>query len=263
MIPLGFFSVCLRAPQLEETVDFYKKLGFNSVGEDAPGLRISLEHGSQSLTFMSFLQDNLINFRGAHIHRLKECMKHAGIPLTLFEEFKSEERLMLDEEGNPLPNNECGSFSIEDPDGHELFFNTHREEREPYEAALTRAAPMLVEEPYASRNRPDVLYSLVVSDLGACIRFYESIGLLVVQEGEFAWVYPPSNVGDTRFLIQLRLGESKNAVIGLANSESSPETLEALGLEQVRPSGLTWHGQDPDGRKLEVSVKNPADERTL
>ena len=79
-------------------------------------------------------------------------------------------------------------------------------------------------------------YSLVVSDLGTCIRFYESIGLSVRQEGRLAWVYPPSNVGDARFVFQLRLGESKDVVIGLSNSESSPETLESLGLAPVRQS---------------------------
>ena len=64
---------------------------------------------------------------------------------------------MLDAEGNALPDNECGSFSIEDPEQHELFFNTHREEREPYEVALSKVAPALEEEPYDDGNRPQVL----------------------------------------------------------------------------------------------------------
>ena len=254
MIPLGFFSVCLRATKLEDTVSFYTKLGFTPVGEDAPGLRISLQYRSQSLTFMSFLQDNLINFRGAHIHRLKECMKQIGVSVTLFEEFKSEERLMLDAKGEPLPDNECGSFSIEDPDGHELFFNTHREEREPFEAAVSSAASTLDEEPYAEGNRPDVLYSLVVEDLSASQRFYEALGLVVVREGEIAWVYPPMNVGDTRFLFQLRGGETKNVVIGIVKSESHQETLSGLGLEPLSQSESTWHGRDPDGRTLEIHL---------
>lgn len=259
-MPLGFFSVCLRATRLEETVSFYQELGFTPVGEDAPGLRISLAFGSQSLTFMSFLQDNLINFRGAHIHRLKECMKEIGIPVTLFEEFKSEERLMLDEEGNPLPNNECGSFSIEDPDGHELFFNTHREEREPFEAAISSNPPTQVDAPYLRRNRPDLLYSLVVSDLTASGRFFESLGLVVTPQSETAWVYPPTNVGATRFLFQLRLGDTKNVVVGLTNALAKPETLQALGLMPVDKVEMSWRGQDPDGRELEVSIENSVEE---
>lgn len=259
MIPLGFFSVCLRAPQLEDTVNFYRELGFTPVGEDAPGLRISLGFGSQSLTFMSFLQDNLINFRGAHIHRLKECMQEIGIPVTLFEEFKSEERLMLDDDGNPLPNNECGSFSIEDPQEHELFFNTHREEREPFEAASSSPPPSLVDTPYAEGNRPDVLYTLIVNELNVCRRFYESLGLVVMQQSDTAWVYPPMDVGDTRFLFRLRRGVVKNVVIGLKDVGSSAQELKALGLKTVGKSGVNWTGEDPDGRKLEVSIKSSLD----
>lgn len=252
MIPLGFFSVCLRASDLQKTVDFYKAISFKPVGEDAPGLRVSLEYQSHSLTFMSFLQDNLINFRGAHIHRLKECMKEVDIPVTLFEEFKSEERLMLDENGEPLPNNECGSFSISDPDGHELFFNTHREEREPFEVALGTEPALLVEPLFEERNRPNLTYTLVVTDLVASQRFYESIGLHVTVRDDTAWVYPPSNVGNTHFLFQLRLGESKSVEINLMSSAAVPEALQRLGLERVFGSEECWSGHDPDGRKLEI-----------
>lgn len=252
MFPLGFFSVCLRAPQLEETVSFYKALGFTPVGEDAPGLRISLEYRTQSLTFMSFLQDNLVNFRGAHIHQLKQCMKEIGIPVTLFEEFKSEERLMLDDQGNPLPDNECGSFSIGDPDGHEFFFNTHREERMPFEEAVLSAPSNFVGMPFAEQNRPDLMYSLEVTNFPVSQRFYESIGLGVTPQGDIAWVYPTADVGNTRFIFQLKQGLEKRVRIELSNCQSNPETLKRLGFELENRSLETWRGQDPDGRWLEL-----------
>ena len=254
-MPLGFFSVCLRATQLEQTVDFYKTLGFTPTGEDAPGLRISLEYRSQSLTFMSFLQDNLVNFRGAHIHQLKECMKQIDIPVTLFEEFKSEERLMLDDEGNPLPDNECGSFSIEDPDGHEFFFNTHREEREPFEAALSSAPSTPVEEPFLKGKRPDLIYALEVTDFASSQRFYESIGLVVTLQDDIAWVYPPPDVGDTRFVFQLRRGNETGVEIVLDRLKLDANTLRRLGFDPVGGSRASWRGHDPDGRKLELSTK--------
>lgn len=253
MLPLGFFSVCLRATQLDRTVDFYKALDFTPTGEDAPGLRVSLEYRSQSLTFMSFLQDNLVNFRGAHIHRLKECMNEAGIPVTLFEEFKSEERLMLDDEGNPLPDNECGSFSIEDPDGHEFFFNTHREEREPFEEALLRPSPVMAGTPFDERNRPNVIYTLVVTDLVESQRFYESLGLIVARDRDIVWIFPNSDVGDTRYLFRLRKGTSKRVAITLVRSAIDPNVPRTLSLEPGNQEGLIWHGSDPDGRTLEVS----------
>ena len=253
MIPLGFFSVCLRATQLDKTVDFYKALGFSPVGEDAPGLRMSLAYRSQSLTFMSFLQNNLINFRGAHIHQLKECMKEIGIPITLFEEFKSEERLMLDDEGNPLPDNECGSFSIEDPDGHEFFFNTHREEREPFESAVLDSSPSISGMPFDDRNRPNVIYALHVSDLVASQRFYESLGLVVKREADVAWIYPPNDVGNTRYLFQLRQGSGNRVAITLSQADLNPDTLRSLGLEPVYKARLAWVGHDPDGRAIELT----------
>ncbi len=257
MIPLGCFSVCLRAPELHKTVDFYKALGFTPVGEDAPGLRNSLAYRSHSLTFMSFLQDNLINFRGAHIHELKECMKQLGIPVTLFEEFKSEERLMLDKEGNPLPDNECGSFSIEDPDGHEFFFNTHREEREPFEEALLRPSPATGGTPFDERNRPEVIYTHIVTDLTESQRFYESLGLIVARDGDVAWVYPNFDVGDTRFLFRLRKGTSKRVAITLVQSAIDPKVTRTLGLEPGDQGGLSWKGLDPDGRILEIRSPAP------
>ena len=257
MLPLGFFSVCLRATQLKRTVDFYKALDFTPTGEDAPGLRVSLEYRSQSLTFMSFLQDNLVNFRGAHIHRLKECMNETGIPVTLFEEFKAEERLMLDDEGNPLPDNECGSFSIEDLDGHEFFFNTHREEREPFERALLRPSPAMTGTPHDERNRPNIIYTLVVTDLVESQRFYESLGLNVASDGDIAWIFPNTDVGDTRFLFQLRKGSSKRVKITLAQSAIDPKVPRTLGLEPGDTAGLSWRGHDPDGRMLEI--RSPSD----
>ncbi len=251
MIPLGFFSVCLRSPRLAETVNYYKALGFTPVGEDAPGLRVSLQFRSQSLTFMSFLQDNLINFRGAHIHRLKMSMVQLGIPITEFPEFKSEERLMLDDDGNPLPDNECGSFSICDPDGHELFFNTHREEREPFEKALARD-PVDVRAAGIEPEQLDLTYCLVVSDLTASQLFYESLGLEVESNHELAWVYPKSHVGDTRFIFQLKLGEERRVEIRLSGTEFQTRTLGELGINAVEPPGLSV-GHDPDGRILEIN----------
>jgi len=179
-------------------------------------------------------------------------MKEIGLPVTLFEEFKSEERLMLDDEGNPLPHNECGSFSIEDPDGHEFFFNTHREEREPFEAALLESPSAIVGMPFDERNRPNVLYSLIVTDLAVSQHFYESLGLIVTRDNDSAWVYPNTNAGDTRFLFRLTEGTSKRVAITLAQSAIDSKVCRSLGLEPASRAGLNWKGDDPDGRMLEV-----------
>ncbi len=252
MIPLGFFSVCLQAAELKKTVSYYKTLGFIPVGDDAPGLRESLQFGSQTLTFMSFLQDNLINLRGADIHQLKLRMNQVGIPITVFENLESEERLMLDDEGNPLPDNECGSFSIGDPDGHEIFFNTHREEREPFEKAIRVSSSTALETPWAEHVSRDLNYCLKISDLTACQRFYETLGLTVVRRGETASVYTPAHFGNAQFMFQLRLGVPKNVVVQLTRNKIDAERLDALGMEPVDCPGIAWRGHDPDGRSLEI-----------
>lgn len=252
MIPLGFFSVCLQAAQLKKTVSYYKTLGFIPVGEDAPGLRESLQYGSQTLTFMSFLQNNLINLRGADIHQLKLGMRKVGIPITVFENVESEERLMLDDEGNPQPDNECGSFSIGDPDGHEIFFNTHREEREPFEKAVRTSSSTALETPWAKHLSRDLNYCLEISDLTASQRFYETLGLTVVRRGETASVYTPTHYGNAQFVFQLRLGDPKNVVVQLTRSKIDAERLEALGMEPADGPDVAWCGNDPDGRSLEI-----------
>lgn len=81
---------------LRHTVAFYKALKFAPIGEDAPGTARIAYISVANCDVHLFLQVNLINIRGARIHRLKEYMHELGIPVTLFEEFKSEERLMLD-----------------------------------------------------------------------------------------------------------------------------------------------------------------------
>ena len=64
---------------------------------------------------------------------------------------------------------------------------------------------------------------------------------------------------DTRFLFRLRRGEAANAVHGLKNLESRAKELKALGLEPVCKSGLTWRGDDLDGLKLAISIRNEMD----
>ncbi len=73
---------------------------------------------------MTFLETDVINFRGAHIHALMTELDAAGLPVEGYNERACQQPLMVDEEGVPLPENECGHFTVHDPDGHELFFNT-------------------------------------------------------------------------------------------------------------------------------------------
>lgn len=261
MNPLGFYSVCLRATSLEETVGFYKKLGFEPTGEDAPGLRVSLKYGNDALTFMSFLNDNLINFRGAHIHNLKLSLSNQGIKIKTFEELDGEERLMLDDQGKPLPENECGHFSVYDPDGHDLFFNTHPEERAPFEKAVL-SPPSLIHDTIPEHGvLGKLVYCLVVTDLGSSLTFYERLGLHVRREGDRAWIFPPRTHGNTQFIFQLEQGKKKDVVVRFFQNSMDSEILERLGFKYHSDEGLPWVMYDPDGRAVEVI--STSDERLL
>lgn len=261
MSSLGFYSVCLRATSLEETVSFYRKLGFEPTGEDAPGLRVSLKHGDDSLTFMSFLDDCLINFRGAHIHNLKQELTGRGINVKVFEELRDKEQLMLDDQGNPLPDNECGHFSVYDPDGHDLFFNTHPEERAPFEEAVLSSPSSASDAISNDGLLGKLIYCLVVTNLRSSLTFYERLGLYVRREGNRAWIFPADSHGDTQFIFQLEQGPQKDVIVRFYQNSTDNVSLEGLGFYSRSDEGQPWVIYDPDGRAIEVI--STSDERLL
>lgn len=246
MGPLGFYNICLKTQHLRETVAFYRDLGFVPVGEDAPGLRVSLANGDNALTFMTFLDANLINFRGAHIHRLMDEILAAGMVVAGYNEMSDQQPLMLDEEGKPLPRNACGHFTVHDPDGHELFFNTHPHEREPFEAAL---AGGVVQRGRGDGSLGHLAYCLDVTALNASLRFYESLGLRVLlRDGDSAWITPPAKHEAIDFVLQLCECEKAGARLRFYGGGGNVEVLRSLGFA---PDTHGWAGTDPDHRRLE------------
>ena len=245
MGPLGIYSICLKTGHLAETVAFYRRLGFAPVGEDAPGLRVSLAIGDDALTFMTFLDANIVNFRGAHIHRLMHEILAAGLVVTGFNEMADQQPLMLDEEGQPLPDNECGHFTVHDPDGHELFFNTHPHERAPFEAAL---AGETGQRHQGAGHLGRLAYCLDVTDLDASLAFYGTLGLRVGRVPGGAWVTPSARHRAIHFVLQLRECRSAGSNLRFYGDVAKGDLLSAEGFEQQAHG---WAGVDPDGRRLE------------
>ncbi len=238
--PLGFYNLCLRTDSLDETVGFYRRLGFVRTGEDAPGLRVSLARGRDVLTFMTFLEGDVINFRGAHIHKLMTELHTAGVRVTGYNIRADQQPLAVDEAGVPLPENECGHFTVYDPDGHELFFNTHPWERAPFEAAM-RAGP---------RAPGGIVYCLHVADLATSQAFYETLGLRVVLDAGGAWVTPPARHEAIHFALRLRAGASAGPTLVLQREAEDDRVPEPVGF--VTRGDGRWIGKDPDGRVLEL-----------
>lgn len=245
MGPLGFYNICLKTDRLEEAVAFYRRLGFAPVGKDAPGQRVSLANGDDALTFMTFLDANVINFRGAHIHRLMNEIQAAGVVVTGYNEMPDQQPLMLDEHGEPLPDNECGHFTVHDPDGHELFFNTHPHERAPFEAAL--AGGVGIPDP-GNASPGHLVYCLDVTDLDASLAFYETLGLRVRLEPDGAWITAPAQHRAIDFLLQLRTSRRATSRLRFYGGVGNVERLRSLGFA---PDTLGWAGPDPDRRRVE------------
>ena len=246
VIPLGFCTICLRTDRLGESVAFYRRLGFEPTGEDAPGLRVSLANGSDALTFMTFLERNVINFRGAHIHDLMIRLQALGIRVTGHNEHPEEQPLMLDASGRPRPDNECGHFTVHDPDGHELFFNTHPHERQPFEAALAGVGgrSSRIEGPVLGR----FVYCLDVRDLAASVEFYATLGLGTAQDDHGAWiaVLGPRAIP---FVVQLREAAGAGSVLRFYGGATNGDALRERGFTR---HGALWRLDDPDGHRLEV-----------
>ena len=246
MIPLGFCSICLRTDRLGESVAFYRRLGFEPTGEDAPGFRMSLANGSDVLTFMTFLKGNVINFRGAHIHDLMTRLRALGVRVTGYNEHPDEQPLMLDAAGKPRPDNECGHFTVHDPDGHELFFNTHPHERQPFETAFAGKSrdPARVEGPVLGR----FIYCLDVHDLAASAAFYGTLGLQTLRNDHGTWIAPRGH-GAVHFVLQLREAAGAGSVLRFYGGATNGDALRERGF---RKHGAAWCADDPDGHRLEV-----------
>ena len=242
---LGFFSLCLQSSNLAKTVAFYRNLEFEPTGEDAPRMRYSLKMGPCVLTFMSFLRGDLLHFRGAHIHRLMTQIEKLGIEIHGYNAVPHEQRLIEDKDGIPLPENECGHFTIYDPDGYEIFFNTQPEERQPFDEALD--SPYVSHADEAKETRfGEFMFVLYVEDMERSMDFYASLGLTVTPIFERCLVRAPSDNNAFFQFLLTQSGEFENALT-FSKPVYDELWLRRNGFELNR--GF-WHLEDPDGRPI-------------
>lgn len=256
MIALGRFCLCLNAADLDATCQFYRYLGFVPVGEDAPGLRASMSNGAHVLTFMSFLEGPVINFRGGHIHNLMRALEQRGL---VAEEYNTEPDVLLmrDAHGVPLPANACGHFSVQDPDGREILFNTHPRERQPFAEALqgTPRQDGLVSHP-ARQGLRQLQIRFDTQTLDTHVDFYTAMGLAVLHasaSGKLVTIghrsCPPASA-DLSFAFQLRQAMTPAVSLVL---QCAPQALAARRQSdslRLVPHREGLSGMDPDGRHL-------------
>ena len=134
--------LCLKSRNLDASRRFYEALGL-AVSEDLPGKRITLERGSFTITLMTFLDEDLLNFRGADAFAIHGHLGSKGISAPAEPERYRKEKFDADADG--------ACWLTRDPDGHAILFDTNEDEegesaaRESIDRALRNAEQDLID----------------------------------------------------------------------------------------------------------------------
>ncbi len=120
---LGAFSVSLAVTDLQESRDFYEKLGFTKIGGEESEKWLIMKNDSATIgLFQGMFDDNIMTFTPGwdsnaqplgeftDVRELQNRLEEKGIPSTLEAD---------DEQSGPA------YFIIEDPDGNTILVDQH------------------------------------------------------------------------------------------------------------------------------------------
>ena len=113
----GWPSLCLRVRDLEASKAFYLKMGMSLVSE-AAGKTVVLRYGVYRIALMTFLDENLINFRAGDVLQAERELKAA------FPGLEGESEHYTSEQYESAADGIC--WATRDPDGNEVFFDTNQ-----------------------------------------------------------------------------------------------------------------------------------------
>ena len=254
-IDLGHICLCMQTADTEKAIAFYQRLGFRTT--DAQNM---LEQGFTIIPFMDWLRVPCLNFRGPSILATGSELAKRGYEL-----------MGLDTEGEQvrrdhLQNDEAGFFSVYDPDGHHLFFNTHLDERMSYDAWKEGEAAQGVSQQRTEVDVPvqlelgDLVVCLEVTDLPTSVSFYRGMGFAVIGEAEdTATLFAaPARRNPHAFPLRLRQAKTPRFTFGFhcSDVEGVRASIEALGIEMVStPDGPAF--TDPDGNRVALLSASP------
>lgn len=113
---IGHLELCLNVKDLQASLEFYHKLGYEDVGVYEKEKWAILQYRNNILgLYEGHIQENCLNFRGGNIKKLVEEFERKGIPF----------------ESVPVQNEDgSGSAFLRDPDGNLVFLDTAPEELE-------------------------------------------------------------------------------------------------------------------------------------
>ena len=115
---VGHAAWCLKVSNLLSAKRFYQGLGLE-VFYEGDGT-VLLRRGSLQLGLMTFLDDDMLNFRGEDAFAIQAHLQQQGLQPSGQPKRYDREEFDTGFEG--------ACWSTKDPDGHVIFFDTHRGE---------------------------------------------------------------------------------------------------------------------------------------
>ncbi len=184
---LGWHTCCLTVKDLHASSDFYSRAGFTVVGGQPEQHWLALNNASTDLSILQQdLPANCLNFRGADIHALAAEHRERGFDLVGLAEYDPSDSppdWHTDESGVALPLAGSASYTIMDPDGNVLFFDTVPLERERFAAGQPYCWPGCDGNLQEGQLPMGWLHvCLAVADIGASVSFYERLGLTLIED---------------------------------------------------------------------------------
>lgn len=113
---IGWYDLCLKTSDIDKSRAFYKALGMHVI-VDRPNW-VALTNGNLTICLMSFLERNLINFRGSDVAAVYDAMTAAGLELDGSPEEYTKEQMGSD----------GVHWTTFDPDGNAVYFDTTADE---------------------------------------------------------------------------------------------------------------------------------------
>lgn len=254
-LELGWFELCLPATDLAASMAFYERLGLQRTGGQPEHGWAIMSGGHCEIALMVGLEAHLLNFRGADIAVLSEVLRERGMEITgqsLYDPAKWPAALHTDAEGNTLPAQGSGDFTVKDPEGNSIYFDTVPIERAWHLAGQRWSTPKMP-LPWP-QDQPRLGRSVVMlgiglqgdASIGACAEFYGRLGLRAVvdtgpatYEVEMTYAEAPERCS---LILQGDPGFACAMYFRGADVEGWQSRLNAAGVDaSVR---LPWPGQD-------------------
>jgi catechol 2,3-dioxygenase-like lactoylglutathione lyase family enzyme len=263
ILDLGWFELCLPVNELPVSTAWYESIGFRRVGGQPEHGWAIMNNGNAELALMKGLPSMWLNFRGADIGALATELKSRGF--TLEPDYKPYDpaawppELHTDEQGNTLPTSGAGDFTITDPDGRTIYFDSVPVERAAKDAGQRFAYASVTGD--WSTGQPllgTFTYCLNVNDIGRSVDFYQQLGLKLLHDQRGAGWAVLGYEDAQRFQLSLFQGHIDRDLLNfrggnvfeLAEFFKSQGAVPASGpeVEQDGSDALTLH--DPDGYVL-------------